>query len=81
MKYKVNQDNTKNCNQLRNYIDSAIKNCYTMKIYLISGIKLEGKIIGSDEENRCLWICDEKHYQQPQLIFIQAVATISIHLV
>lgn len=81
MKHQMNQDNTKHCKRLRNYIDSAIENKYTMKIYLISGIKLEGRIIGSDEQNRCLWVWDEKHGQQPQLIFIQAVATISIHLV
>jgi RNA chaperone Hfq len=70
-----------NCPNLKNdfkeYIESLISECHEMSIYLVNGIRLDGKIIGFDESAKCIWISNAVNQHKPQIIFLSAVSTIS----
>ena len=59
------------------YIEDLVSGCQDMSIYLVNGIRLDGKIIGYDENIKCIWICNTVNQNKPQVIFLSAVSTIS----
>lgn len=59
------------------YVNNLIQQCIDMSIYLINGIRLDGKISGYDNKSQCIWLCNSINKNKPQVIFLNAVSTIS----
>jgi sRNA-binding regulator protein Hfq len=59
------------------YIDDLMAHCHDMSIYLVNGIRLDGKIIGYDSISKCIWISNIINFNKPQVVFLSAVSTIS----
>jgi RNA chaperone Hfq len=66
----------KNSN-LAQYLNDIICSCVDMSIYLINGIRLDGKIAGFDKEAKCIWVLNQVNENKLQVIFLSAISTIS----
>lgn len=72
--------NNCNCPEVNNfkmYINDLISGCQEMSIYLVNGIRLDGKLIGFDENMKCVWIANAVNQNKPQVVFLSSVSTIS----
>ena len=55
------------------FLNQAIKDRTTVNVFLMSGVRLNGRIVGSDEHTLTLTTSND---QENQLVYKHAVATI-----